>query len=177
MIRPVARNYARAFLNVFDTQLSKEDMKNLSAAVSFLKKHRRAVFLLTVPTIKRDVKRKGVRELCARFRLSGCYERLFDVLFDHRRSSLLLQVLESVLHEYDHRHNIVMISVSSSVALQAAQKEKIQSFVQNHFNGVKQYRFTVDPTLIAGVKISSGTLLWESSVQKYLRACARSQMW
>ena len=177
MITVIARNYARAFINVFDNKLSRETIEQLKKTIQFLKKQRRAAFLLAVPTIKPEVKQKGLAELCARFDLPTCFSRLFETLLDHRRGYLLLQVFEGIVAQYNQSHDIVTITISSSCNLSAIHQKDIKAFADRNFHGIKEYEFKVDPSLIAGVKLSSGTLLWESSIQKYLRACARTRIW
>ncbi len=177
MISPMAQKYAQAFINLFGPEISRDTINQLKKTITFFKDHRRALFLLTVPTIKPEVKRKGVKELCARFDLPAApFIRLFDLLIEHRRGYFLLQVFEAIVVQYNKVHNIVTVLVESSCSLSDETKRELVSFAQGHFKGTKEFEFRVAPALIAGIKISSGALLWESSVQKYLRACARTHI-
>ncbi len=176
MISATARKYAQAFINLLSHDISRDTINQLKKTISFFKTHRRALFLLTVPTIRPETKREGVKELCARFELPSHFLRLFDLLLKHRRGYLLLQIFEAIVEQYNKAHDIITVVIESSCPLSEGVKKRLTSFAQSRFEGTKEFEFRVEPALIAGLKISSGALLWESSVQKYLRACARTQI-
>ncbi len=176
-IRNKAHTYAKAFLNVFGAALTKEMIHNISQAAQFLYEHRRALFLLKVSVIPESVKKRGVKELVARFDLPASIEQLFDLLLKRRRESLLAAVCQDIVKEYNKRHHHETVVVSSSCPLTEQQKKEVVCFANAQFPGTKKYIFKIDTGLIAGIKIMSDTLMWESSIDNYLRECTQAQIW
>ena len=175
-IRNVAHTYAKAFLNVFGASLTQEMIHNISQAAQFLYEHRRALFLLKVPIIPESVKKRGVKELTDRFDLPASIEQLFDLLLKRKRASLFAAVCQEIVREYNKRHHHETVVVASSCPLTEQQKKKIMRFANAQFPGTKKYIFKIDTTLIAGIKIMSDTLMWESSIDNYLRECTQAQI-
>lgn len=172
-----AKKYAIAFLNLFGSQMVPEDIERIADAAAFLSDHRRAVFLLKVPVIPEKIKKEGLQDFCDRFGLKGEVARLINVLLAHKLPTLLLPVLEGIVAEYNRRRNQVIVTISSAVALDKEQKKILEQFADEQFPGKKTYQYRLDKTLIAGVRLQSETMMWEYSIDNYLRNCARAQVW
>ncbi len=176
-IKKVAYTYAKAFLNVFGAGLTQEMINNISQAAQFFDDHRRALFLLKVPIIPESTKKRGVNELITRFNLPPSIAQLFYLLFKGKQASLLAEVFHAIVKEYNKRYHYETVIVTSSIPLTEQQKKNIIHFANNTFSGTKKYIFKTDTALIAGIQIMSDTLMWESSINKYLRTCAQAQIW
>ncbi len=176
MITPVAHKYAQAFLNVYGDRVNQVDIEYIEAAHQFLMNHKRALFFLRVPFITDDIKQKNIALLCERFSLPAACISLFAVLQSHNQGYLFAEVLAALIKEYKKRHAITRLTIKSSCALTQDEKEAIEQYADAKFPGKKEYVYSIDPALIAGIKISSGTLQWESSIQQYLRDCAQAQI-
>ena len=173
----IAQKYASAFLNTDKTPITPEIVNRIEQAASFLMQHRRALFLLKAPVISEKIKQQGLRELCKRFELPESIYAVMQLLMQHKRAALLAAVLQAIVAEYRARQNYTMITVTSAVAVADEQKKIIEQFADRMFSGIKQYRYEQDRTLIAGVRLQSDTLLWEYSINNYLRDCAQAQVW
>lgn len=169
--------YAKAYLNVFGSDISDAGIDAIEKAAHFLKEHRRALFLLKVPIIPPAVKRRGIKELSARFDLPPSIEKLFDMLLKRGCACFLADVFLAIVHEYNKRMHRETVVISSSHELSEAQKKKIMAFADRKFLGNKTYAFRLDARLIAGIKIMSDTMMWESSIDNYLRECTQAQIW
>jgi F-type H+-transporting ATPase subunit delta len=172
----IAYKYAIAFLNVYNGRLTFDDIKNIDEAAQFLSKHRRALFLLKVPIIKQRVKQEGLHNICRRFKLVDEVYNLVTLLLKHKRAYLLADVFKAIVYWYQRRHNITNILIKSSMLLPQSYRDDIVHFVDRHVSGIKQYRFEIDPTLIAGIRIQSDTILWENSIDKRLRELAHASI-
>ncbi len=173
----IAYKYAQAFLNVYGDQITKEEIWRMNKAAQFLRKHRRALFLLKVPIIDRAIKEEGLYGLCERFALGSASNKLINMLLDYRRSFMLAAVLEAVVYYYKKRNNIVTITIASSCVLTDEQCVEIERFVDRHVPAQKQYCYIIEPSLIAGLRIQSDTTLLEFSVNKQLRDLYHYSMW
>lgn len=169
--------YASAYLNMFGDDISRSEINSITDAADFLKEHRRALFLLKVPVIDESVKRRGIKELVNRFELPSSVLRLFDLLLEQQRASLLAKVFEAIVDQYNTRNTYEKVVISSSQTLSDEQKKQIIAFADKRFPGSKEYEFKLDARLIAGIKIMSDTMMWESSIDNYLRECAQAQIW
>jgi F0F1-type ATP synthase delta subunit len=172
-----SRKYAAAFLNVHEGTLTPSDIDAILQAAQFLADHRRAVFLLKVPIIPEQVKREGLQDFCDRFGVPRIVMDLLTLLMDHKRAHLLGAVLKDIVKEYNRRHDKVTIMVTSANPLDSVQKKQLEDFAERIFPGIKTYEYELDNTLIAGVRLQSDTLLWEYSIDNYLRNCARADVW
>lgn len=172
-----ANAYAKAFLNIYDADLTRESINAIEEAAHFLHEHRRALFLLKVPIMDEVVKKRGMKELSDRFALPQSVERLFALLLEHSRASLLADVFLAIVYYYNKRHHHEKVVISSSAKLTDKQKKQIIAFADKRFSGTKNYVFKLDASLIAGIKIMSDTVMWESSIDNYLRECTQAQIW
>lgn len=172
-----ATAYAKAYLNVFGAGLQRDAIEAIEKAGHFLREHRRALFLLKVPVMDEAVKRRGMKELSDRFGLPQSVEQLFELLLQRRCASLLADVFLEIVHTYNKRHHHEKVVVSSSTELSDQQKKQIIAFTDKRFPGTKEYSFKLDASLIAGIKIMSDTMMWESSIDNYLRECTQAQIW
>ncbi len=169
----LTKKYAYAFINTFGSELSHEDIENISLAADFLKNHRRAVFLLKVPKLDQEIKKRGLREFATRFKLAESIRHLQELLFKHGRAHLFAAVMQEIVSCYRQRNNIMVFKVTSSGVLPEKSRVVIEQFMGRETPGAHLYRYTLDVSLIAGVRIQSDTLLWEYSIDKQLRELAR----
>jgi len=173
-----AKAFAKAYLNVFGAGITRTEIEAFQKAAEFLVQHRRALFFLKVLVIPEAIKKDGIQELINRFALpEESVKKLFDLLLSRKRAALLADVFYAIVEVYNDWHNHHMVQISSSSPLSVADKSAIQQFADVQFPGTKTYTFTIDSSLIAGMQIKSDTLMWESSIENYLRECAQAQMW
>ena len=165
----VAHKYAIAFLNVYDAQCSYQDIMHIEAAADFLHDHRRALFLLQVPLIDRAIKIEGLNDLVHRFTLPSIIMRLMECLLDDGKADLLAAALRAVAYRYRRMHAIHKVMIASAVPLAPNDRQELEAIVDEKIAGKKEYRYSIDQTLIAGIRIKTDTLLWEYSIDKQLR--------
>lgn len=172
-----AYKYAQAFFAVFGDLVTDELAESIDNAAQFLAMHQRALFLFKVPVIDRAVKLEGIAEFCDRFALGDSIKKLLTLLLDERRSSEFIPVLQWISALYRKKNNIVSVSVVSSSALSDEQRATIEAFLAQRIAGKKRYTYKIDTSLIAGVRASTDTVLWEESVAKQLRDLYYSAIW
>lgn len=173
----IADKYAVAYLNTIGSSLSLEDIRNLMKAAYFLQTHRRALFLLQVPVIAQEIKHEGLLELCERFSLAQSVKRLVVTLLKAKRAHLIAKIFDAIVYHYNQSHAIHVFTVTSSSDLHSTYKKQIEAFIDQRVAGTKEYRYTVDASLIAGVRVESDTLLWEFSIDKQLRDLYHVERW
>ncbi len=172
-----ARKYAQAFFNVYGDTITNDSMERIGQAAQFLRAHRRALFLVNVPGIDRTVKEERLLEFCDRFQLGKEVKKLVHLLLDDKRASLLASVFEALVILYKKQNKIIEITVASSYALTDEQRSVLEAFIARHVVGVRRYVYTIDTSLISGVRVYSDTFLWEFSIAKQLRDFYHSAIW
>lgn len=171
--RGVAKKYATAFLNVFGDQILLQDYHALLFTVDFLKKHYTALTLLSVPTISRAQKIYCIEKLFAHTQAPSLLLRVAKLLVEHQRIELLPLVCECIVQLYEKRNHIMPVTLTSFPALEAEQVKKIVNFLAEKTGQYITYTAHVDKKLIAGVRMQSGSFLWEYSIAQQLRVLKR----
>ena len=173
----IARKYAQAFFAVYEDTITRDLISRIDEAAQFMMTHRRALFLFKVPVIDRSVKEAGLKELCERFQLGDPIKKLLIMLLNDKRAMLIAEVLEAVTGLYRERNKMVSITVASSYPLADDQRVQLEAFIARHVAGEKTYTYTIDPALIAGIRVYSDTFLWEFSIAQQLRDVYNSAIW
>lgn len=166
----LARKYARAFLNVVGTTISGDDITHIEHIISFLKDHKQALFFLKLSYITNEVKRDALHALFAQVPHKEAFHKLIRILLDDNRGYLIYPVLEELVDIYDQMHHITSFTITSSHILSHQDLEEIRHFLTARIGGDIVYTYHQDPSLIAGIRLQSNTLLWEHSIRKQLRA-------
>lgn len=174
-MKDIVRKYAHAYNNIFGHELAYEHIENIEKAASFLRMHSRALFLLKVPLIPYDVKKKGLADFINRFALPNSFLLLIELLLKDKRAGLLADVLEQIKDIYIEEHAVHHFTVTSAVALDEQQKADIKTFLADMVQGTIIYTYGVDKNLIAGIRLQSENLLWERSIDKQLREALLSR--
>lgn len=169
----LAQKYAHAFINVFGSVISYDEVRYGGQAASYLYHHRRALFLLKISTLDDEVKRKGLRELCQKFKLPAAFETLIDLLLHDGRAYLFAAVLDVLVLTYRKVHAIAEFHVTSASVLKPDTRVFLEKFMNGKTTSTNFYTYDLNQSLIAGVRMQSDTLLWEYSIDKKLRALAR----
>jgi ATP synthase F1 delta subunit len=171
----IARKYAEAYLNLYADSISLEDFFALQSIESFLAKHESVLFFLSLSYILPSIKRDYLDKLRIRFGVPESFNQLTRVLIEQKRGFLLDAILRQVDTSYRRRKKILFFTISSSPALTSEQIKNIQGFLAHMTGCVIMYKYTVDKTLIAGIRLQADTVLWEYSIRKQLDRLSQQQ--
>jgi F0F1-type ATP synthase delta subunit len=82
---------------------------------------------------------------------------------------LFADILEKIYELFCERNNLVLFKITSTAELTKDELGGLERFL--HTKSGKQVRCTctIDRRLIAGIRVQSGSLLWEYSVDQKLR--------
>ncbi len=170
----LTRKYAKAFINVFFSELSLDDVAHIVQAADYLASRRRTRFFLRLPAIDVSIKKQVLDLVCKRFSLPLPVEKIIDLLLEHKRSYLLHHVLLYSAELYYVHHNIVTFTIASSHELPQKSVDIIQDFLARKTKRTIMYTNKIDKKLIAGIRLESGVFLWEYSIHKHLRRIQQS---
>jgi len=172
----VARKYAMACLNVFESKFKSEDLANLVAMSDYLRLNHSAVFFLGLPIIAQEKKRDFMLALARRFSLEPLIGRLIELLLAHKRLFLLTTILKMLGQLYRERMHILEFSIASYPRISRTDLEEIKEFLAHRTGCAIIYTDYEDKNLIAGIRMKSTTYLWEFSLAQQLRNVAKQTM-
>jgi len=164
----LAKKYATAFLNVFERDVSLQDISHVCAAGDFLTRNRTLLYFLAWPALSVDVKIKALQDVLEKFRLAYSFEKLVALLAADRRLHIIDAVFSHICLLYMTRKKIANVAITSSHQLSPADIETIEQFLVNITGLSIIYDYKIDKNLIAGIRLQSGTFLWQYSVRKQL---------
>jgi F-type H+-transporting ATPase subunit delta len=166
----LAKKYARAFLSIAQDSITLATIDNMKSLAHYLKEHRETLFYLKLSSINDDIKQEVLKRLYARFELSSMLEGLTHLLAMHKRFFLLPSILEQIVKLYCEEKSIAEYKISSVVPLTESQKNSLHAFIGRKTGTTPLLTYTLDPTLLAGIRVQGDLIVWEHSLRKQLRA-------
>ncbi len=160
--------YTKAFMNVFMQDIKKQDIESLTQCAQFLSKKQELLFFLNISLINQTEKERYIDNICNQFSLSNPYKKLCLLVVQHQRSILLPIIFNMIKESYMKIKKEYAFTVATPKELTEDQKKDVLCFLQDNLSGNISCKYTTDTSLIAGIRISNGFLLWEDSIKKRL---------
>lgn len=132
-----------------------------------------ADFLLT-PTVKISDKLLMTDKLCEKLQIGKLVSDFLNVLIKHRRTQLASRILKHYVLIASGLEKIDEAFVESAAALSAAQQQTLTAALEKKLNNKVRLFCTVNPSLVAGLRIKIGDLLLENSVRGRLERLERA---
>lgn len=168
MIDALSRKYAKAFLNVYADAVTLQDVERVAKICVSLNQHRGLLSFFSWPVINDASKIQALKDMVTQYGLPRVLHRLIELLSEHKRLELVLQVFQAIVVEYKKRHNIASVTIASSHEMQPEDLEIVKQFLAKLTGQVIMYTYKVDKSLIAGMRVASDTFVWEHSIGKQL---------
>jgi ATP synthase F1 delta subunit len=121
-----------------------------------------------MPSISISEKKKICDLLLRECNAEDSLYNLIYKLIEDGRVEIIVEVLKSLLFEYNKRHGLESFTVSSSHELTVEQKETLITFIKSMTSSTPEVAFSIDQSLIVGLRIQSDCSLWERSIKKEL---------
>lgn len=170
----LAKKYAQAFFNLHKNSINENDLNKLTQIVDFFKKNKRLIALLKVPHINEKDKIAALQDiLINQYKLPVQFLELITVLVQQKRAWYIPEVLLQLNELYQKHALIESFVITSSHQLDENQLSFLQKFLKKITGHTIIYRYTIDPSLIAGIRMKSNHLLWEYSIAQQLRNLSR----
>ena len=165
----LANKYARAFLNVFFEQLTRDDVAHIDDAVQFLTTNHKIIFLLQLPMINEQTKKENISALCQKLQLPSSIERLCHLLIGENRLFLIIDILPKIYSYYFERAHILECAFTSYPQIDQAACDQLKEFLADKTGYDIIYTYKEDKTLIAGIRLQSDIFLWEHSLAQQIK--------
>jgi F-type H+-transporting ATPase subunit delta len=125
---------------------------------------------LSSPAVPGSRKRAVAGRIADVLQLSRIARNFLFVLIDHRRITLLPQIMHSFELIVDERLGFARAEVSAAAQLSDSQRAAIQAQLE-HLTGKRiRMRVAVDPSLIGGVMARIGSTVYDGSVRGQLQS-------
>lgn len=164
----VARNYALAFLNSFEDEMVPEDFLKIKQVHDFWQEQEKVFRFLNIPGFDQQKKMEALDEVLSRLGAPDFLKELIFLLVRHGRASYIAVVLEQVCSLYKERKKILFFSITSAHKLSQDELKIIMKFLERKTGKTVLYDWSIDTSLIAGIRCQSDTLVWEHSISKQL---------
>lgn len=168
----LARRYATAFLNLYGDSLEAADYSALKKGADFFKAHKQACFLMRLSLLDQKIVKKVLVEKRKEFGLSDCFDRLFMLIYKDKRTFLLPDLLQTILHEADERRGMEFFHITHVGEFSAQKKEDLVVWLEKKTGKTIECRYQEDAGLIAGLRLQSKHYLWETSIRERLKRIA-----
>ena len=170
----ISKKYASAFLNIYSSIFSLNDINKLEDLESFFKNNRYFYISLLITGIPLTIKQKALNIIVHTFNFKKPILTLTNLLLKSGRIEILDKVLEQIRFEYAKRNNIEFFTITSSHRLSQSEKEVAAAHLQSMTKMKAQTKFAINPKLIVGLRAKSTTSIWERSIRKELRTISKS---
>ncbi|HSC25271.1 MAG TPA: F0F1 ATP synthase subunit delta [Candidatus Babeliales bacterium] len=168
--KDIAKKYATAFIKVFFTSITFADINRIEKAQKFLQTHKRTLFFLQLPQFDHKIREAMVADLVNYFSLPMQLSTIILLLIDHNRSYYIPEVLSFIIILYREQTGSIQFVCTSSQVLNEEQIESIKKFLERYIHKNITCVQSINPSLIAGIRLQSNNYLWEHSVYKHIQA-------
>jgi len=167
--------YARAFMHVFGGTLQRDDIEHMHMLSQFMSARARKFLYLRIACISDEHKKKTLNTLFKEYHIAHeGLEKLVELLLHHKRLFLIPDILNEIYMLYNDEHGIVEWYIRASDKLSEKDVSSIVDFLHTMTHNTIKPTVTVDPSLIAGLRLQSDTYWWENSVKQKLKALQRT---
>jgi F-type H+-transporting ATPase subunit delta len=168
----VSSRYARALADVVTggkmagAELVEDQLKNFLGLM-----HESADLknVLVSPAVKAKQKKTLVETLGAKLGFSAIARNFLFVLVDHKRISLLHEILPLFRMEMDDRLGMVQADVTSAAPLGHMERTDLEAAIAKRTGKAVRATYQVDPALIGGAVTRVGSTIYDGSVREQLQ--------
>lgn len=166
----LANRYAYAFIHTYPCVLTQEVRHNLKQLYLYLNKKKSALSVNDLFLFDESYQ-SAVIKTCLDQDTANAWpiQKLFALLFINRRLSLLPLVLIQIEKILMQQQKMLDLTIESSHELSPEEKEILINFFVRKTGCRTESSFIINKSLIAGIRLSSATFLWEQSLAKRLR--------
>lgn len=166
----IAKQYAKAYLREYGSDLKLDDLANMKSAVGFFRRHHNFMSLVSLLcTTSMQLEFTIIEELFQHFLLPLSLKKLIPLLIDHKRLVLFAQVLQDICCLYFVSHNLQELTIFTATPLDDQATEQFENFFIKLSGKQIISSVVLDRSLIAGVRMQSDFFFWEYSIAARLR--------
>jgi len=166
------RLYAQVLVDVLSSPETKSSMEmTLNELTGFSKLLSESPLMVRVfdnPVLSEEDKTKSLKAFSQKMSLSPMSERFLGMLVKRNRLSILPQVLNEVESIQVQKNGGLIGELISAIPLDGAVISNISQAISKKMNKTVRLKEKVDPSLIAGLRVTVGGKTFDSSVKTKL---------
>ena len=163
-----ARNFARAFLRV--QNLGEQELfAGIDALNECSKKNPLVFHTLELSSAHIEEKYAAISELGKQLELPAQVCQLLCAVLKYKEFDSLSIILSLLKEEFKKMHGIHEVMIHTSHELPHERKMSIEKLIAQKIPGTLRCMYSLDPSLIAGIKIETPLYYWEHSVARTIR--------
>lgn len=164
----LAKKYAAAYLNIHGASVDVQSLSKLESLQDYLQHEQDFLVMLNLPIIGLALKKDKLKKVLHAYAVSESLLSLMYLVVSRSRALLLPEILKQIRLVYYERHKIMQCVIATSHPVTQSALEIIQRFITRKTGWSIVYSHVVDPTLIAGIRVTSDSMVWEYSISKQL---------
>ena len=165
----IARRYAKALVQLAIEEGGVEKFHSeLTAFDVVMADNHNLWAILVSPAYRIESKREMMRELITKLELSNTVMNFLMLVLDKNRLNYLPQIVVSYGMLADELSGVVRPTLTSAMALDAAQVEEIKGTLAKYTGKRVVLKVVVDPALIGGVVTRIGDMAFDGSLKTQL---------
>ncbi|WP_119326969.1 ATP synthase F1 subunit delta [Companilactobacillus musae] len=164
--KQVGKRYSKALYEVAEEQNSVDEMlADLKSLKTVYEENPSLSFALAGRSISRTEKLKILETLKSQF--NELMQDFLGLVFENNRMDCITEIADAFIEKFDEDNGIVEATVTTTIDLDEAQTQNLESVVKKRFS-VNKVNLTkiVDPSIIGGVIIRVGDQVVDGSVVK-----------
>jgi F0F1-type ATP synthase delta subunit len=168
----LAVRYATAFLNYIHEPLSIAACEAAASAIIYYKRAPELLFFLQLSLFSYEDKQKALAQVREWYNAPALLEPLDTLLLSHHRIFLLPSVYAQLIAQSHQRAGRIVCTVTTASPLTESYQKKCYQIIEQCSLQTPLIKWSVDPSLIAGIKMQTAEWLWEDSLDDHLKALA-----
>ena len=138
---------------------------DLESFARLMKEQKELRAALTTPFLPASKKQKITHEILQRLSLQPKSVRFLQLLVENDRLGLLNDILELLPDLWNQARGVATFDVFSVVPLTPKQQRRLQDKLEDIEQGPVALKFRRDPSLIAGLSLRRGNMVYDVSLQ------------
>jgi F0F1-type ATP synthase delta subunit len=160
-----AQRYARAFINVYISTLTDQEIERYIKIKKDLQRYRHYLLFLQAVVSNPQELAQQLHALSP----DRPFASLIDILIKHKSLSLLSLALNYIEQYYYEYQGISQWHITSSHEISNSHMNTIKKFLAAATRSTIICTKALDSSLIAGIRAQSANWLWERSLGRYMR--------
>jgi F-type H+-transporting ATPase subunit delta len=165
----IAERYAKALYELAHEKGKLEQVKkDMDLLIELTATSKDFKHLLVSPVIK-PAKKVGVLDALLSGKVDEITKQFYHLIAGKRREKYLEGIARAFIEKYKEHNNIVTIEIRTVQPLTEGMRDKIVSILEKRRGITVELIEKIDPTLIGGFIVSTGTLRYDSSLAHSIR--------
>ena len=161
----IASTYGLALYNAaFDKDVVQNVLTDVRILLTAIDADADFVKYLANPVLDNNAKKEVLKEIAKKIHISEETLSCLDIIIDNGRAIDLALICKEYINVYYKKHNIEEVFVTSVVELDAAQKNNLETKLENKINKKIVTNYNIDINILGGLQIKYGSIMIDDSV-------------